>query len=217
MSTYNPDDYEGRTPDLSADRPAAHSPDDFQMETHEGREHTGAGAAAREAGRDLASAAKDMGRDLVTSAREEGRSLMEAQKGRLAEKLGHVGSALEEAAQKLEHEGDPNIARYASAMAGHLHRAGDYIERRDPADFYADADSLARRRPELVFGAMFLAGLSLARFIKASGSRARNQREAQLEEESAGRRYARTPYAPDYEGAEEWRPRSTGVFTTEEQ
>ena len=53
------------------------------------------------------------------------------------------------------------------------HQVSRYLREKEPADFLDDLESFARRKPEVVFGALFAVGLAAARFFKASRRRPR--------------------------------------------
>lgn len=54
-----------------------------------------------------------------------------------------------------------------------MERAAGYLRGHSPADFLDDLGSLARRKPEIFFGTMFVAGLASVRFLKASAREGR--------------------------------------------
>lgn len=102
--------------------------------------------------------------------RERGESLIEGQKGRAADEVSHLGAAIHGMADRLRDEQNETIAHYADSLAGQLDSAADYLRNRDVMSLFHDAQAFARRRPEVVLGGMFVAGLAIARFIKAGAS-----------------------------------------------
>jgi hypothetical protein len=146
--------------------------------TREQARHVGESArdAAREAGEHVRQAAGDTARRV----RDQGVSLAAEQKDRAAEELSHFGKALRCAADTLHEEGDDNIADYAEMAADRIDRATGYLRDSDFGRLVGDAEQATRRRPELVYGGMFIAGLALSRFLKAS---ARNRQSAAMQEQ----------------------------------
>jgi hypothetical protein len=136
--------------------------------------------------------AKDAAQDVTRRVREQGTSLAMAQKERTAEELSHFGNAIRCAAETLHEEGDHNIADYADLAVERIDQMTRYIRERDLGGLVDDAEHATRRRPELVYGGMFIAGLALSRFLKAS---ARNRRpEPQLDEfDSPANEFDRLP------------------------
>jgi hypothetical protein len=100
--------------------------------------------------------------------------------------LGDVGGAFRQAAQKLREEEEPRLAGYTEAIAEQLEDASEYLQRRGPRDLLDDTRRLARRRPELVLGGMFLGGLALARFLKASPPGEAGEPSGATDEPAAG-------------------------------
>lgn len=117
---------------------------------------------------------RDAAAEAVGRMREQGRSVVAEQKNRAAEELSHFGKAIHCAADTLREEGDDNIANYAELAAAKIDRATHYLQERDLGRLVDDAEEATRRRPELVYGGLFVAGLALSRFLKAS---ARNRRD----------------------------------------
>lgn len=127
--------------------------------------------AVKEAARDATGKAKTIGRDAAHQIQEKGRGFAESRKEELASRISGGGQAVRRAADKLREENDPNIAHYAEFVADRLERAGEYVRNRDFGAMYRDGEAAARRRPEVLFGGMFVAGLAIARFLKASSER----------------------------------------------
>ena len=102
---------------------------------------------------------------------EKSNEFVQTRKSELAGKVSGCGAAVRRAADKLRDEEDPNIAHYADMVADRFEQAGQYLETSDLRAMYHDVENFARRRPEIVLGGMFVAGLALARFLKASNER----------------------------------------------
>ena len=145
--------------------------------------------AASEAGHEVSDAAKQMASEasrqashLASDARHavasqaaqmqrKGAEFVARQKDCLVEEVSHVSAAVRQAAQKLHEEGDDRVASYVEQAASGIEGVGNYFRDRDAAALCDDFESLARRRPEIVYGGLFLAGLGIARFLKASRPR----------------------------------------------
>jgi gas vesicle protein len=113
----------------------------------------------------------EQGAEAINRAKDKGRAFADDQKNHLGERIHGYGSAVRRAADKLREERDPNIAHYAEMVADRLDEAADYVRTSDPSKVLRDVENAARRRPEIFFGGMFVAGLVLARFLKASSER----------------------------------------------
>ena len=136
-------------------------------------EQMGAGVAqsaqsAKEMAQNAAHSAKRKGVEAARQLQEQGQKIADGRKNQLGTKIKHGGEALRRAADKLRDEEDPNIAGYAEMIAERIERAGEYVQSRDFGAIYRDVEAAARRRPELLFGSMFVAGLAISRFLKAS-------------------------------------------------
>jgi gas vesicle protein len=159
---------------------------DFQQESFQsqlgsdsGGTHRTTGTAIKDKARQAKEQAINKGTDAVRQAKERGRDMANERKNQLGERIHGYGSAIRRAADKLRDEKDPNIAHYAEAIADRVDRAADYVQSNDPGMILRDIESAARRRPEIFFGGMFLAGLVISRFLKAS-----NERDDSYEAES---------------------------------
>ena len=127
-----------------------------------------AAGKARDAATETARQAKAQAGQLAAQFKEKGATLVDEQKTRAADLIGDCVAATRRAAQKLHDENDHNLAGYADAFAEGLDSTARYLRETDPRRLVDGAADLARRRPEWVLGGMFVAGLAIARFLKAS-------------------------------------------------
>jgi hypothetical protein len=104
--------------------------------------------------------------------KERGGQFLDEQKRRAAEELGGIGSSVRQAAGQLSDGPLEAVGGYVETAAESLDRVARYLGERDLAGLVEDTDELARRRPAWFLGGMFVAGIALARFLKASQSRA---------------------------------------------
>jgi hypothetical protein len=112
----------------------------------------------------LASQARDQVRDQV-------QGLVAERKDQMANRLGSLAGVLRDAGRRLNEEDGGGFGRYADRAAEQVDRLSTYLRDRDLDSFMRDTETLARRRPELFLGGTFLAGVLLARFLKASSDR----------------------------------------------
>jgi gas vesicle protein len=103
--------------------------------------------------------------------KDKGESMAVQQKDRVADDIAGVGSAIRDAAHRLHDEEDHNLARYTEAIADQVERVSGYLRSRDLGGLIGDCENMARRRPELLLGGMFVTGLAIGRFLKASRRR----------------------------------------------
>lgn len=95
-------------------------------------------------------------------------NVVRTQKETLAEKIEEYRDAARAAVDKLQDEEHATAARKIDTAAAKLDEVAGFLRRTEPSDLLAEAGEFAHRRPEIVFGGLFLAGLGLARFLKAS-------------------------------------------------
>lgn len=135
------------------------------------------------------------------SAKETGNRFVIEQKEKIASWLEEYHQVVEAGCERLESgEGNP-LAAPAHRAAQQLQRAANYLRSHQPADFVDDIGGFARRRPELVYGGMFVAGLAAIRFMKAS-SRSRNETQRDR------RNFGLADVPQDYGPAETYAPRA---------
>lgn len=105
---------------------------------------------------------------LTQALRARSQTLIDAQKTRAAVELTNLSAAMRRAADKLHVEKSESLARYADAAAERLEDVARYVDQNDLSDLAREAQEFARRRPALIAGGVFLAGLAFARFVKAA-------------------------------------------------
>jgi vacuolar-type H+-ATPase subunit H len=124
---------------------------------------------AKEQAKGLAGDAKEQAKDMANQARDHVQTLVGEQKDQAAERLGSLAQALREAGQKLnEGQQAGDFGRYADRAAQQVERLSNYLRDNDLRSFVRDTETFARRRPEVFLGGTLIAGLMLARFLKAS-------------------------------------------------
>jgi hypothetical protein len=119
--------------------------------------------------KDLASQAKEETTKVAGQAKDQVQGMVTQQKEKIVGQLGSLAGALREAGGKLD-EKDGGMGRYAGRAAEQVDRVSNYLRDREIGDVIRDAETFARRRPDVFLGGTFLAGLLLARFFKASGN-----------------------------------------------
>lgn len=113
--------------------------------------------------------------DAAGQAKRQSMQMLEKQKSNAAEHLAGFQHAIESASDRLRDEENSNLAEYADVAAAKLQQLRTYLDSRELQDLLHDAEDFARKRPEVVFGGLAIAGLAVARFLKASS---RNRRVA---------------------------------------
>jgi hypothetical protein len=125
----------------------------------------------KETARQLKDEAIHAATEAARQAQQQAAGYADEQKDRVADELRTFGEAMSRAADKLREEEDVRVAGYADMAASQFSSAADYLRTRNLGDLMGDVESFARHRPELFFGATFLVGMGIARFLKASHRR----------------------------------------------
>lgn len=134
-----------------------------QSQTRDAMEH------ARNELRSFGEQARRQAVEARDQAKTQGRELITERKNRLAGEFHRVSDAVRRASEELRREDDSGyLARYADGLADTTDRAANYLSSHDIEDFAAEAQKFTRRHPEIVFGGLFIAGLAVARILKAS-------------------------------------------------
>lgn len=129
----------------------------------------------RETARSAAAQAKQRAVETGEQLRSEGEAYLQQHKARAADEVSHVSAAIRSAAERLRDEDDTSIAGWAETLADQIDGVSDYVRDADLGEVMRDVQGFARRRPELVAGGLFVAGLVLARVLKASSESQRHE------------------------------------------
>jgi hypothetical protein len=137
--------------------------------SHELPGATGAFQEAKEQAKTLAGDAKEQAKDMAGQARDHVQTLVGRQKDQAADRLHSLADVLREAGHKLD-EGRQagDFGQYADRAAQQVEKLSSYLRDHELKDFVRDTETFARRRPEVFLGGTLVAGLMLARFLKAS-------------------------------------------------
>ena len=114
---------------------------------------------------------KTVAQSATRQAQEAGRDFIDEQKENLAQRVDQYTEAMRSACEKLRSEEGNVLAGPAQKAVDQLERMSGYLREKQLADVLDDLESYARRRPEVVFGGLFVVGLAAARFLKASRRR----------------------------------------------
>jgi F0F1-type ATP synthase membrane subunit b/b' len=125
---------------------------------------------------EVADRVKEQAKQTGDKIKEQSRGFLNEQKSRVGAEIQTYSAAARQAAERLEGESDANLAQYVSTAADRLDRLGSRIQERDVGQLVDDVEEIARRRPEVFFGGLFVAGLAVARFLKASKQRRQRDR-----------------------------------------
>ena len=135
-------------------------------------------SAAQEQGGAAIEEIKTATQSATRQAQEAGRDFIQEQKENLAQKVDQYTEAMRAACERLRTEDDNVLVGPAQKALDQLERMSGYLREKQAADVLDDLESYARRRPEVVFGGLFVAGLATARFFKASRRRPRRAGQA---------------------------------------
>jgi hypothetical protein len=136
--------------------------------------------SARKEGSAAVDQIKSAAESAVHNAQETSQSLINNQKENLADRFSEYAKAIETISEKLRSGDDNLLVAPAEKAAGSLNRISDYLREKQPAELLDDLESLARRKPELVFGGLFVVGFAAARFFKASRRHSPRERSTSL-------------------------------------
>jgi hypothetical protein len=120
-------------------------------------------------------------REAARGATEYGKGLFNEQKRKLAQAIDDYCHAADLISGKLRQDGHTALASRADVLASRIRRLTAYLRDRELSDIYRDAEQFTRRRPEVVFGILFSAGLMTARLLKASDPNRTTSRRPQAE------------------------------------
>lgn len=140
--------------------------------------------AAGQGGSDAMGRAKVAASDAVDQAQDKAAAVAETVKqqvshrlsgqiGQAADGLGTVSGAVRQVSQTLRDQQQGFLADYAERAAEQVERVQGFLRGKDLDQVVAATEQYARRQPMIFLGGAFSLGLLAARFLKSSGSAAR--------------------------------------------
>jgi hypothetical protein len=127
----------------------------------------------------LAGQATDRAQEAASVAQEKAADLKQQGSARLRDQLDQrsteagsqaraVASSLRSSSESVRGDGNDGAARLLEQAGGQIDRLGGYLEQKSGDEMMRDIENMARRRPWMIAGVGLLAGIAIARFVKAS-------------------------------------------------
>lgn len=123
---------------------------------------------AKEQGMELVHKAQDKAGDMVDEVQNQLKSRLNDEKTAAATCLSHLATAVQEAGNSLRAKEQAGLGGYADSTAKLVTNFSQYLQNTDIENFTSDLESVARRRPALFVGGLFVVGLVAGRFLKSS-------------------------------------------------
>lgn len=114
----------------------------------------------------------DVVKTIVDTVHEEAERLFDEQRDRAASKVAKVGKMVHQASHALHAVRLDGVADYVDSAADQVERASEYIQERNLNDMVQDAGEIVSQHKALAIGGLFVTGLAIGRFLKASESQA---------------------------------------------
>jgi hypothetical protein len=105
---------------------------------------------------------------MISRAKQEAESYFHVKKDAVATTMNDVVEATRQFAKSLREREDSTVARYTESVADQVEELTHYVETLNPQKAIRDLEDVARRQPLLFYGGLFLAGVALSRFLRAS-------------------------------------------------
>ncbi|HEY7073756.1 MAG TPA: hypothetical protein VH418_00240 [Solirubrobacteraceae bacterium] len=152
---------------------------------------------ARQTAQQGAEQVKDKAREGAEQARARARDEVDRRSTQAGEQVSATAGAIRQASSHLREQGQDGPARLVDQAAGHVERAGSWLQESDGDRILHDVEDFARRQPLVVVAGGIAVGFALSRLLKAS-SRDRYDRRGSSPQPN-GRQLPRTTSAPRYE------------------
>lgn len=122
--------------------------------------------------RDRAREARDHAGEKISEAgrrlRERSLAMISSRKREAGDHFEEIGAAVHDAANRLRDEGNDNVADWFEIVAEKVDETAGIIRDRDLRQLRSGLERAARDRPGFFLGSLFIGGLAVARFLKAS-------------------------------------------------
>jgi hypothetical protein len=119
----------------------------------------------------VAEQAQQKAKEITSQAQEQAKSAAETRKEQAVEGLEGIAQAFRRTGESLRISEQGTVADYSEQVASQIERLSSFLGERDVDQLLGDAETYARRHPELFLGGALVLGLLVGRFIKSSGER----------------------------------------------
>ena len=127
---------------------------------------------ATQQGMELVHQTQQKAGDMVDQIQSQLKSKLTEEKKIVSGSLGHIASAVQEAGQGLREKDQPVLGEYADSAAKLVNNFSHYLQKTDIENFVGDIQTVARKRPAIFVGSLFVVGLLAGRFLKSSNHNA---------------------------------------------
>ncbi|MGC1275807.1 MAG: hypothetical protein WBC44_19040 [Planctomycetaceae bacterium] len=126
------------------------------------------GEKMREAGRQTKNQIVQTTKQTSVQVQQRASEMLADKKSRAADEVGVFGQALHRAADTLDENDDGAVGRYVHQAADLVDSGAEWLRNKSASEMVRGCGDFTRRHPEIVLGGLFLAGVAVARFLKAS-------------------------------------------------
>lgn len=136
--------------------------------TDDAREQDGLTDQAAAKVQDAASVAQEKASELREQGSARLRDQFDQRSTDAGSQLRSLAESLRRGGSDLTNDGNANAGQWTAQAADQIDRLGNYLEQADGDQLMREIESFARRRPWFLAGVTVLAGVAVARFVKAS-------------------------------------------------
>jgi hypothetical protein len=135
---------------------------------------------AKEVAKQAMEQVQQKAQEVAGQAQTQAKSAIASRKDQAVDQLGGVAQVFRTTSNELRNQDKDTIAQYADKVADQVERVSSFLEERDVDQLMGEAESFARRQPELFLGGAFIVGLLVGRFIKSSSERRMAKRAQEM-------------------------------------
>ena len=135
------------------------------------------GKATRETAGDLKQEVVEVARTAAETVKEEAQRVLDDQREAVGSKVAKAARLARQFGHALRAVRLDDAAKMTDSAAKRVEKLGDYVKEADVSQVLEDAEGMAREHQALFAGGLFIVGLAVARFLKASRESERSGRK----------------------------------------
>ncbi len=135
------------------------------------------GKATRETAGDLKQEAVEVARTAAETVKEEAQRVLDDQREAVGSKVAKAARLARQFGHALRAVRLDDAAKMTDSAAKRVEKLDDYVKEADVSQVLEDAEGMAREHQALFAGGLFIVGLAVARFLKASRESERSGRK----------------------------------------